>query len=164
MQGLSVVLSTHPEVGEVVEEASEDRPAILAMGGGVEDMAMPHLVHDLARHDVSMGIHVSRTEFVRLSVAATLLDLSVPTIRIWIDRGLLDDVDDSSPRRVTLKSVLEVRPLVRELRTLGRDRNLLEAVLARLEDERTLSDRDLLRSLDDMRTGKLADITPASGA
>jgi DNA-binding transcriptional MerR regulator len=101
---------------------------------------------------------------VRLSVAATLLDLSVPTIRIWIDRGLLDDVDDSSPRRVTLKSVLEVRPLVRELRTLGRDRNLLEAVLTRLEDERTLSDRDLLRSLDDMRTGKLADITPASGA
>ena len=101
---------------------------------------------------------------VRLSVAATLLDLSVPTIRIWIDRGLLDDVDDSSPRHVTLKSVLEVRPLVRELRALGRARNLLEAVLARLEDERTLSDRDLRRSLDEMRTGKLADITPASGA
>jgi len=101
---------------------------------------------------------------VRLSVAATLLDLSVPTIRIWIDRGLLDDVDDSSPRHVTLKSVLEVRPLVRELRALGRDRNLLEAVLARLEDERTLSHRDLRRSLDEMHTGKLADITPASGA
>jgi DNA-binding transcriptional MerR regulator len=101
---------------------------------------------------------------VRLSVAAKLLDLSVPTIRTWIDRGLLEEVGGSSPRRVTLQSVLEVRPLVRELRALGRDRNLLEAILARVEDERALSDRKLRRSLDEMRSGKLIDITPRSGA
>lgn len=101
---------------------------------------------------------------VRLSVAAKLLDLSVPTIRAWIDRGLLEEVGGSSPRRVTLQSVLEVRPLVRELRALGRDRNLLEAVLARVEDERALSDRKLRRSLDEMRSGKLVDITPRNGA
>ena len=68
---------------------------------------------------------------VRLSVAGKLLGLSIPTIRTWIDRGLLDEIGDSSPRRVTLRSVLEVRPLIRELRALGRDRNLLEAILAR---------------------------------
>jgi hypothetical protein len=100
----------------------------------------------------------------RLSVAAKLLDLSVPTIRTWIDRGLLEEVGGSSPRRVTLQSVLEVRPLVRELRALGRDRNLLEAVLARIEDERALSDRKLRHSLDEMRSGELVDITPRSGA
>ena len=100
---------------------------------------------------------------VRLSVAGTLLDLSLPTIRTWIDRGLLEEMRGSSPRRVTLRSVLlEVRPLVRELRALGRDRNLLEAVLARVEDERTLSDRMLRRSLDEMRGGKLIDITPGA--
>lgn len=97
---------------------------------------------------------------VRLSVAGKLLGLSVPTIRAWINRGLLDEISDSSPRLVTLQSVLEVRPLVRELRELGRDRNLLEAVLARAEDERALSDRKLRRSLDEMRSGKLIDITP----
>ncbi len=101
---------------------------------------------------------------VRLSVAAKLLDLSVPTIRVWIDRGLLDEVRGSSPRRVTLQSVLGVRPLVRELRALGRDRNLLEAVLARIEDERALSDRKLRRSLDEMRSGQLVDITPRRSA
>jgi DNA-binding transcriptional MerR regulator len=99
---------------------------------------------------------------VRLSVAGKLLGLSVPTIRAWINRGLLDEISDSSPRRVTLRSVLEVRPLVRELRALGRDRNLLEAVLAQAEDERALSDRKLRRSLDEMRSGKLIDITPRS--
>jgi DNA-binding transcriptional MerR regulator len=100
---------------------------------------------------------------VRLSVAGKLLDLSVPTIRAWIDRGLLDEVRGSSPRRVTLQSVLGVRPLIRGLRALGRDRNLLEAVLARIEDERALSDRKLRRSLDEMHSGELIDITPRSG-
>jgi DNA-binding transcriptional MerR regulator len=101
---------------------------------------------------------------VRLSVAAKLLDLSIPTIRLWIDRGLLEEVDGSSPRRVRLKSVLEVRPLLRELRALGHDRNLLEALLARLDDERTLSDRRLRRPLDEMNRGELIDITPDYGA
>lgn len=99
---------------------------------------------------------------MRLSVAGKLLGLSVPTIRAWINRGLLDEISDSSPRLVTLQSVLEVRPLVRELRELGRDRNLLEAVLARAEDERALSDRKLRRSLDEMRSGKLIDIARRS--
>ncbi len=101
---------------------------------------------------------------VRLSVAGKLLNLSVPTIRAWIDRGLLEEPSGSSPRRITLQSVLEVRPLVLELRALGRDRNLLEAVLSQVEDERTLSDRKLRKSLDEMRSGKLIDITPRSGA
>jgi hypothetical protein len=101
---------------------------------------------------------------VRLSTAGKLLDLSLPTIRVWIERGLLDEVDGPSPRRVTLGSVLEVRPLVRKLRALGRDRNLLEAVLARLEDEHVLADRKLRRSLDEMSRGEMVDITPPSGA
>jgi hypothetical protein len=109
------------------------------------------------------GRRLAEAPSVRLSVAGKLLELSVPTIRVWIDRGLLEEVGGSSPRRVTLQSVLEVRPLVRELRALGRDRNLLEAVLAQIEDERSLSDRKLRKSLDEMRSGKLTDITPRRG-
>jgi DNA-binding transcriptional MerR regulator len=100
---------------------------------------------------------------VRLSVAAKLLGLTVPTIRSWIDRGLLSEVGGGAPRRVKLASVLTVRAIVRELRSLGRDRNLVEAVLARVEDERVLSDRELRGSLDEMRRGELLDITPAAG-
>jgi DNA-binding transcriptional MerR regulator len=100
---------------------------------------------------------------VRLSTAGKLLGLSVPTIRAWIDRGLLEDISNSSPRLVKLQSVLKVRPIVRELRALGHDRNLLEAILARVEDERTLSDRRMRKSLDEMRSGELIDITPPGG-
>lgn len=101
---------------------------------------------------------------VRLSVAGEMLNLSIPTVRAWTDRGLLDEIPDTSPRRVSLGSVLEVRPVVRELRDLGRDRNLLEAVLARVEDDKVLSDRRVRRSLVEMARGELVDITPHSGA
>ena len=57
---------------------------------------------------------------VRLSVATDLLELSLPTVRAWIERGLLEEVADSWPRRVTLRGILDVRPVLRELRSLGR--------------------------------------------
>jgi DNA-binding transcriptional MerR regulator len=97
---------------------------------------------------------------VRVSVAASLLELSVPTVRAWIQRGLLEGVADTSPRRVTLQSVIEVRPILRELRSLGQDRELVAAVLARVEDEAVLADPELQRSLDEMRRGELIDVTP----
>jgi DNA-binding transcriptional MerR regulator len=98
---------------------------------------------------------------VRLSVAADLLELSLPTIRAWMERGLLDEVTESSPQRVSFGSVLEVRPVLRDLRALGEDRNLLAAVSARLEDERDLADPDLRRSLGEMHRGDLVDVTPS---
>lgn len=98
---------------------------------------------------------------VRLSVAADLLELSLPTIRAWMERGPLQEVTGSSPRRVSFGSVLEVRPVLRDLRALGEDRNLLAAVSARLEDERDLADPELQRSLEEMRRGDLIDVTPS---
>lgn len=95
---------------------------------------------------------------VRLSVAAALLELSLPTIRAWAADGPLREVGESSPRRVSLESVLEVRPTLRDLRALGHDRNLLAAVVARLEDERTLADPDVRRSMKEMRDGQLIDV------
>jgi hypothetical protein len=67
----------------------------------------------------------------------------------------------SSPRRVTLESVLQVRPVLRDLRALGRDRNLLAAATDRLEDERDLADPELQRSLEEMRRGDLIVVTPS---
>lgn len=101
---------------------------------------------------------------VRLSVAAEMLELSVPTIRAWISRGILEELPSSSPRRVTLRSLSEVRRALRDLRALGQDRNLLEAVLARIEDERELADPELGRSLEEMRRGELIDVTPSRQA
>lgn len=98
---------------------------------------------------------------VRLSVAASLLELSVPTVRNWTERGLLQELD-TSPRRVTLESLLEVRLILRELRSLGKDRDLVEAVRARVEDQRALADPDLQRSLEELDRGELIEVTPLS--
>jgi hypothetical protein len=98
---------------------------------------------------------------VRLSVAADLLEISLPTIRAWMADGPLREAEGASPRRVSLESVLEVRPVLRDLRALGWDRNLLAAVTDRLEDERDLTDPELQRSLEEMRRGDLIDVTPS---
>lgn len=90
---------------------------------------------------------------VRLSIAAELLGVSLPTVRAWADEGVLE-WRGGSPRRVSLESVLRVRPIVRELKELGQSRDLLAAVLARVEDEVTLDDRRLRTSLRQMRQGR----------
>ena len=63
-------------------------------------------------------------------------------------------------QRVTLRSVLEVRPLVLELRQLGKTRNLLQAVIARVEDAETFANPSLRQSIEQMRRGELVDIAP----
>lgn len=90
---------------------------------------------------------------VRLAIAAQMLGVSVPTVKAWAGEGVLE-WRDGSPQRVSLGSVLRVGPIVRELKQLGRNRDLLAAILARLEDEATLSDRRLQTSLDEMRQGR----------
>lgn len=97
---------------------------------------------------------------VRFSVAASLLGLSVPTIRRWASLGLLGEVDRNGVDRVPMERVLALRPIVRELKRLGKRRHLLEAVLVRIDDRRTLADQRLLESFQQMRRGELVDITP----
>lgn len=96
---------------------------------------------------------------VRVSTAAKLLGLSVPTVTEWTRDGILEEAG-RGPRRVTLASVARIAPIVSELKELGRDQNLREAVLAKLEDRGTLEDKRFLRSLEEMRRGELVDLTP----
>lgn len=95
---------------------------------------------------------------VRVSVAADLLGLSVPTVNKWADAGVLEESGDGV-RRVSLQSVMLIRPLVRELRQMGKTRHLLEAVLHRVDDAELLARRDLQESLEQLRRGELVDIT-----
>ena len=98
---------------------------------------------------------------VRFSVGARLLGVSVPTLRSWVDRGLIEEVaPDRSGRRVSLKRIVELRPVVAEIQNAGKRRNVLEAVVARLEDREWLNDPKLRESLAQLRRGDLVDITP----
>src|SRR4051794_33722602 len=95
-----------------------------------------------AGKDAEVHRHIARMlarrldRAIRVSTAAELLGISVPTVKAWVRAGVLEDTGDR-PQRVSLRSVATVRPVVLELKKLGRDRNLLEAVLARIEDTHT---------------------------
>jgi hypothetical protein len=91
---------------------------------------------------------------IRPVIAARLLGLSEKTIRAWADQGVLV-VHQRAPRLLLdVMSVHEVSHLIRELRAAGRDRDLLDEVWHRLNDD-TLADRDDFReSLSQMRRGK----------
>jgi hypothetical protein len=91
---------------------------------------------------------------IRPVIAAKLLGLSEKTIRAWADQGVLV-VSQRAPRLLLdVVSVHEVSHLIRELRTAGRDRDLLDEVWRRLNDD-ALADRDDFReSLSQMRRGQ----------
>jgi hypothetical protein len=74
---------------------------------------------------------------VRFALAAEMLGVSVPTIRLWVERGLLEEVP-SRPRKVSAVSLGRVLALSRYLEVAGHGR---ERLLRALE---ALRDRDLL--------------------
>lgn len=90
---------------------------------------------------------------IPVSVAAKLLKVSEPTIRSWLDTGVLEDAG-VTPRGVRIESVVHIHRVLAELRERGQDRNVRQALLARLDDETTLGDERLQTSIASMRGGR----------
>jgi hypothetical protein len=97
---------------------------------------------------------------VRARIAADLLQLSEPTVRVWVREGVLSALA-TSPRLLLDPSQLhDVIHLVRDLRDAGRTTGLLEAVWYRLKDRALLDREDLNESLEQMRHGIGREIHP----
>lgn len=143
---MMVIETERRQVDEILEEVRR----LDALGEAVETGR-----RGVARRELSdlRARRIGHARPVRLAIAADLLGVSLPTVRAWADEGVLE-WRDGSPRRVSLDSVLRVRPIVRELKEMGQSRDLLAAVLARVEDEATLGDRGLQVSLKQMRQGR----------
>lgn len=94
--------------------------------------------------------HVRDADPVRISHAQKLLDMSNQTVRSWIDEGILDGFG-GSPQRVGLESVVRAKRIADELREEGRDRDLMTAVLSRLEALALEKDKEFRQSVGQMR-------------
>src|SRR5437868_14589982 len=55
-----------------------------------------------------------RPSAVRLSTAAELLGVTVPTVRSWIGHGVLDTVSGEGPARISATSLAQVLVVLRE--------------------------------------------------
>lgn len=97
----------------------------------------------------------ARGEGAKVSEAAGVLDLSVPTIRSWVAAGVLEAVPGRQPARVTYDSLALAKRAVDELRSGQDDRPLLIAMTRRLRDRAVLDDPLLGQALDDMSAGRL---------
>lgn len=91
---------------------------------------------------------------IRPVIAARLLGLSEKTVRAWAAQGVLT-VTQRTPRLLLdVQSVHVISHIVRDLRALGKDRDLLDEVWRRLSDAALLERADLRESLEQMRRGQ----------
>lgn len=97
--------------------------------------------------------NVEQAEPIRVLYARQILGVSDRTVAEWCRRGVLEE-RPGSVRRATLTSILRAKQALDELRAAGRDRDLLSAVLNRLElDELRGNDR-FRRSLAQAKRGE----------
>ena len=100
---------------------------------------------------------------VRPVIAAKLLGLSEKSIRTWAKQGVLVVAQRSPRLLLDLQSVHEVRHIVQDLRSLGKDRDLLDEVWRRLSDAALIDRPDLAESIRQMRRGQGRVLRPLGG-
>lgn len=96
-----------------------------------------------------------RDRGAKVSEAAGILGVSVPTTRAWIEAGMLDLVEESSPIRVTVTSLAAVKVVVDQLREHRDDRYLLAEVMRILRDRAVSSGADVEAGLADLAASRM---------
>ena len=123
----------------------------------LEAVASADNIRDEQRRDIlSVAMEAIREcDPVRVTIAAQLLNLSRKTVEAWAREGLLTTAAGKHARLVLdAQRLHEVLHLVRDLRSQGRDRNLIEAVWYRLNDQALLDREDLAESIEQMKRGE----------
>jgi len=100
---------------------------------------------------------------VRPVIAARLLGLSEKTVRAWANQGVLAVAQRAPRLLLDVRSVHEVSHILRDLRALGRDRDLLDKVWRRLSDAALLEHPGLRESIEQMRRGEGQVLRPLPG-
>jgi excisionase family DNA binding protein len=90
--------------------------------------------------------------------AADELDVSRPTVRSWIAKGLLDVVADTSPQRVKFASVQQLKKRLSKLRALAKDERRFSQLLREAADERALEQPGAREGLRDALAGDTVEI------
>jgi excisionase family DNA binding protein len=86
------------------------------------------------------------------------LGVSRPTARSWIDKGLLDVVADTSPRRVTFSSIQGLKERLAKLRVIAKDERRYSQLLSEAADRRALARTGAREGLEDALAGDTVDL------
>lgn len=145
--GLRTVALPALSAGPVKDAALRER---LEVGSRAIEDALERLADvqtRLLRHVHATGVPVAE--------AARYLDVSEPTIRAWVARGLLDAVPHVKPALVEIFALRRVERGLRELRDRGRDRDWTRALVDVLHDRAERERSEIVTGLDELRRGML---------
>ena len=133
--------------GPVTASALRER---LAVGSRAVEDALERLADVQARLTQEVA-----AAGVPVSEAARYLDVSEPTIRDWVARGLLEPVPDAKPVLLEVVGMRRVERGLRELRERGQDRDWTRALVHLLHDRAELARPEIVAGLDELRRGTL---------
>lgn len=128
-------------LAEVVDDLLE----LEDVGKGVDDRQRRRL-DQIRRH------LAARAPGAKVSEAASLLGVSQPTVRAWIDAGILPMVPKTKPVRVDVLALADLKRAVDLVRANLDDRQLLVHVMRRLRDEAALDGAS--EGIEDYRAGR----------
>jgi hypothetical protein len=122
----------------------------------VEDVARTLPEDDERRATLLQVSHAALADegTIRPVIAARLLGLSEKTVRAWAAQGALTVAQRTPRLLLDVQSVHVISHLVRDLRAVGKDRDLLDEVWRRLSDAALLERPDFSESLGQMRRGE----------
>lgn len=125
-----------------VRELRRDRRVTVALAADVADAVLalsePDLPPAAGRWLAAIVERADQAgDGVPVSVAARLLDITEPTVRTWLERGVLDAVPDAKPVSITPRSLGEALAASSTIRRIGQDERLLRRLLDAREDQRT---------------------------
>ena len=98
---------------------------------------------------------VARGAGLSVEAAAQYLDVSAPTVREWMRRGVLERKADSKPAQIDRESARIVHRALAELRARGQDRDWLAALVDYLHDTRDRRSESVRKGLDELASGEL---------
>jgi len=97
---------------------------------------------------------------IKVSEAAHILGISAPTVRAWIEAGLLAAVPDQTPLRIGLSSLAAAKRAVDAVREIKDEPHLLADVYRLLRDRAVLARPDVHRGVEDLQAGRTIELTP----
>lgn len=152
----AIAFVTHDRHATSVESLLEVVDELLALEKLAEHEDDPDRRRSL---DIVRGHVADRDRGAKVSEVAHVLGLSQPTVRAWVEAGILEPIAGPGPVRVTVLSLADVKRALDLIRRHGHDRDLLIAVMRLLRDRAALTGDGVREGFEDLAAGRLVPLT-----